>query len=238
VLQNTSRWVAFALAIFALVAFGADARSEITSAHQTAAATPPSPGEDSFAGVALDRPSLASRALIRAEIARSETAAPAVSDSAATTSAEPEPASEPEPEPVAAPVVQAAPVRVVPVAPPAAVPTTCPANQFCYPRVGIAGTIVPYNDCSGSTDVGSAIRSISCVSPTYLAAHAYTQFGRIAGWRAGDVVFAYGTRYVVFDAFTQQGCVPPARAIAPLSLQTSLTSATCGPILVVQARPG
>jgi hypothetical protein len=76
------------------------------------------------------------------------------------------------------------------------------------------------------------------VSRTYLAAHAYTQFGRIGGWRAGDVVFAYGTRYIVFDAFTQQGCAPPARAIAPLSLQTSLTSATCGPILVVQARPG
>jgi hypothetical protein len=100
------------------------------------------------------------------------------------------------------------------------------------------GTIVPYNDCTGKTDVGTAIRSITCVSPTYLAAHAYTQFGRIAGWRAGDVVFAYGARYVIVDGFTQQGCVPPARAIAPLSLQTSLTPATCGPILVVQARPG
>ena len=42
----------------------------------------------------------------------------------------------------------------------------------------------------------------------------------------------------IFDGFTQQGCVPPARAIAPLSMQTSLTPATCGPILVVQARPG
>jgi len=30
----------------------------------------------------------------------------------------------------------------------------------------------------------------------------------------------------------------PARALAPLSLQTSLTPRTCGPILVVQARPG
>jgi hypothetical protein len=100
------------------------------------------------------------------------------------------------------------------------------------------GTIVPYNDCTGSTDVGTAIRSLTCVSPTYLAAHAYTQFGRIAGWRGGDVVFAYGKRYVLVDAFTQPGCVAPARAIAPLSLQTSLTSASCGPILVIQGRPG
>jgi hypothetical protein len=104
--------------------------------------------------------------------------------------------------------------------------------------VGIVGTIVPYSDCTGSTDVGTSIRSIVCVSKYWLAAHAYTQFGRIAGWRPGDVVFAYGTRYVVYDAFTQGGCIPPARAIAPLSLQTSLTPATCGPILVVQARPG
>jgi hypothetical protein len=139
----------------------------------------------------------------------------------------------PQPEPE--PVVEVAPP---PVAPRPVVPAACAVNQFCYPRVGIAGTIVPYNDCTGQTDVGRAIRSITCVSPTYLAAHAYTQFGRIAGWRAGDVVFAYGTRYIIVDGFTQQGCVPPARAIAPLSMQTSLTPATCGPILVVQARPG
>ena len=141
------------------------------------------------------------------------------------------------PEPTAAPVFETKPEQPAPVAPPT-VPATCPSNQFCYPRVGIVGTIVPYDDCSGRTDVGTAIRSIVCVSPNYLAAHAYTQFGRISGWRAGDVVFAYGNRYVVYDAFTQQGCVPPARAIAPLSLQTSLTPATCGPILIVQARPG
>lgn len=138
---------------------------------------------------------------------------------------------------VAAPPVAAAPVvRVAAPAPPA--PATCPSDRFCYPRVGISGTIVPYNDCTGSTDVGSAIRSLSCVSPTFLAAHAWTQFGRIAGWRAGDIVFAYGVRYVIFDAYTQSGCEVPARAIAPLSLQTSLTSANCGPILVVEGRRG
>ncbi len=217
--------------VFAAASFGADARSDITSANQTATVAV---SAEAFLGVALDGPSVASRALIRADLAYAADSIepPVVSDPAATTT------SEPEPEPVAAPIVQVAPVRVAPVAPPPAVPVTCPANQFCYPRVGIAGTIVPYNDCTGSTDVGTAIRSVTCVSPTYLAAHAYTQFGRIAGWRAGDVVFAYGTRYVIFDGFTQQGCVPPARAIAPLSLQTSLTPATCGPILVVQARPG
>jgi hypothetical protein len=149
-------------------------------------------------------------------------------------------APQPEPEPVVEAVVEVAPPPppVALVAPRPAVPATCPADQFCYPRVGIAGPIVPYNDCSGSTDVGTAIRSLTCVSPTYFAAHAYTQFGRIAGWRAGDVVFAYGARYTVVDAFTQPGCVPPARAVAPLSMQTSLTPAMCGPILVVQARLG
>ena len=230
-LQDSSRWVAFAIALFALVAFGGDARSQITSANQVApiiATATNLVGSD-----ALDRSTVVSRAQIRAELAEAVAATePPVA------SAAPTPSSEPEPEPVAAPAVQVVPVRVAPVAPPPAVPATCPANQFCYPRVGIAGPIVPYNDCTGSTDVGTAIRSITCVSPTYLAAHAYTQFGRIAGWRAGDVVFAYGTRYVVTGAFTQPGCAAPARAIAPLSLQTSLTPATCGPILVVQARPG
>jgi hypothetical protein len=146
-----------------------------------------------------------------------------------------------EPEPVEPPVVEVAPARVAPpvsvaVAPP--VPATCPATHFCYPRLGIAGAIVPYSDCTAATDVGTSIRSVVCVSPTYLAAHAYTQFGRITGWRVGDVVFAYGNRYVVYDAFTQGSCVAAARAIAPLSLQTSLTSRNCGQVLVVQARPG
>jgi len=167
------------------------------------------------------RASISSRALMRTEVSL-----------ATTLVAEPPVAAVPQPEPE--PVVEVAPSP----APGPVVPATCAVNQFCYPRVGIAGTIVPYNDCTGKTDVGTAIRSVMCVSPTYLAAHAYTQFGRIAAWRAGDLVFAYGTRYVIVDGFTQPGCVPPARAIAPLSLQTSLTPATCGPILVVQARPG
>lgn len=230
-LQNTSRLLVFAVTILALVGLGGAARSEVTSTNQVVASNAASPDTMIVDGALHERPSLSSRAR-RSEVAAVETAAPAESTPAAA------PTAEPEAEPSEPPVAQAAPVRIVPVAPAPPPPATCPANQFCYPRVGIAGPIVPYADCSGSTDVGTAIRSIVCVSPNYLAAHAYTQFGRIAGWRAGDVVFAYGARYIVFSAFTQGGCVPPAHALAPLSLQTSLTSATCGPILVVQARPG
>jgi hypothetical protein len=162
-------------------------------------------------------------------LAAAATQPPAAPDSAAATPAQPEQA--------AASPAEAAPVaRVVVAARALPQATTCPVSHFCYPRVGIAGPIVPYGDCTGSTDVGTAIRSLTCLSPTYLVAHAYTQFGRIAGWRAGDIVFAHGVRYVLFDAFTQPGCVVAARPIAPLSLQTSLTSANCGPILVVQGR--
>jgi hypothetical protein len=121
------------------------------------------------------------------------------------------------------------------VAPPVATPTSCPATWFCYPRLGLAGAIVPYTDCSGSTDVGTSIRSFTCLSPFYLMGHAYTQFGLITQWRAGDVVFAWGRPFTISGAFTQSSCEPPARAPAPLSLQTSLTSAGCGSVLVVQA---
>lgn len=119
--------------------------------------------------------------------------------------------------------------------PPAATPApTCPATWFCYPRLGIAGSIVPYSDCSGATDIGTAIRSFSCLSPFYLMGHAYTQFGQITQWRAGDIVFASGRQFVITGAFTQSSCAAPARAPAPLSLQTSLTSGGCGSVLVVQ----
>jgi hypothetical protein len=225
-LIRTLRWVALPVAALALVAMAGGGRLDAAGPRQAVAVYTTQQDQ-------AIRASLASRARMRVE----ESVPPAIPVT------EPAVAPEPAPEPVAIvatppQVAPVAPPRVAPVAPPPPPPATCPANQFCYPRVGIAGTIVPYNDCTGSTDVGTAIRSITCVSPTYLAAHAYTQFGRIAGWRAGDVVFAYGARYIVEGAFTQPGCSPPARAIAPLSLQTSLTPATCGPILVVQARPG
>jgi len=142
--------------------------------------------------------------------------------------APPEPA--PTPEPAVAPQPVTRPVVAAPV------PPACPATWFCYPRLGIAGPIVPYTDCSGSADVGTAIRSYSCLSDHYLMGHAYTQFGRVTQWAAGDVVFAWGQRYAVSGAVTQQSCSTPTAALAPLSMQTSLTSKSCGAVLVVQAR--
>jgi len=100
--------------------------------------------------------------------------------------------------------------------------------------VGIAGPIVPYSDCGGTTDIGTSIRSFTCLSPFYLMGHAYTQFGQIMQWRAGDIVFASGRQFIITGAFTQSSCAAPAQAIAPLSLQTSLTSTGCGSVLVVQ----
>jgi len=118
----------------------------------------------------------------------------------------------------------------------AAVSLECPATWFCYPRLGIRGPMVPYTDCSGASDVGAEIRSFPCLSERYLMAHAYTQFGRITAWRAGDVVVADGGRFTVFGAIAQQSCEPPVVPLAPLSLQTSLSGEPCGPVLVVQAR--
>lgn len=137
----------------------------------------------------------------------------------------------------AQPTPTAAPVRAAPIA--TAVPnsgTSCPTTWFCYPRLGLAGPIVPYADCSGSTDLGSSIRSYACLSDHYLMGHAYTSFGLIRQWRAGDVVLAYGTRYTLSGAIIQSACSAPAFPLAPLSLQTSLTSRACGEVLVVQAR--
>jgi hypothetical protein len=121
-------------------------------------------------------------------------------------------------------------------APIAPVSATCPATWFCFPRVGVAGPIVPYADCSGSTEVGSAIRSFTCLSNKYLVGHAYTPFGLIRQWVVGDVVYAYGVRYSVSGAITQSACSAPVSPLAPLSLQTSLGSGPCGAVLVVQAR--
>ena len=251
--RQSFAWVAFAALTLGLIA---DPRLDAVPANEVGAveiaqadterAEPRSRGDRvvraSLAPVPdlLDVPTLASPTAPEAPVVAAVAAEPPVEpDSSTTTAAPPVQVRAPAPPPVVRAPVVAPPPRVVPapvVAPPP--PATCPPDRFCYPRVGISGSIVPYGDCTGSTDVGTAIRSLTCVSPTYLAAHAYTQFGRIAGWSAGDIVFVYGVRYVIYDGFTQPGCVAPARAIAPLSLQTSLTSATCGPILVVQGRRG
>jgi hypothetical protein len=136
----------------------------------------------------------------------------------------------PQPVRTPAPTVAPLPTESAPL------PTTCPATWFCYPRLGIAGPIVPYTDCSGGTDVGTAIRSYSCLSDNYLMGHAYTQFGLVRQWAAGDVVFAWGRRFAVSGAVTQQSCGAPSFPLAALSMQTSLTSSACGAVLVVQAR--
>lgn len=148
--------------------------------------------------------------------------------------------SPPSPSPTDPPRTQV-PVAVVraaqsapPVAPsPAA---TCPAQWFCYPRLGIRGPIVPYTDCYGTSDVGTDIRAFTCLSPRYLMGHAYTQMGRITQWRAGDVVYAYGVAFTVTGAITSRSCDPPRLPLAALSMQTSLSSSACGDVLVVQAR--
>ena len=190
----------------------------------------PAASEAAAVPVSASVPTAAARALapvapVAARVA--PTAVPVVAPAAAvptTPPAAPAPAAP-------APAVPVAPAVVA--APPAA---ACAATWFCYPRLGIAGPIVPYSDCLGSTDIGNGIRSFSCISPFYLMGHAYTQFGAIAGWQVGDVVFASGRRFVIGTSFVQNSCEPPAGAAAPLSLQTSLSTGGCGRVLVVQGR--
>jgi hypothetical protein len=143
----------------------------------------------------------------------------------------------PVPVTVVAPIAAAP--RIAPTAAPPVVtaspPAASPANFFCYPRLGIAGPIVAYDDCSGATDVGLAIRQLTCIhAGIWLAGHAYTQFGAITGYRVGDVVFAGGQRFEITGSSVQRSCAPVTGPIAPLSLQRSLESATCGSVLVVQ----
>src|SRR5882672_4587877 len=131
------------------------------------------------------------------------------------------------PDPTEAPVAPIAPVApVAPVATPAP-PQACAQSFFCYPRLGIAGPIITYDDCSGATDVGLAIRQLTCVrAGIWLAGHAYTQFGRLTGFQVGDEVFVRGRRFVITGSSVQRSCEPTTQAIAPLSLQTSLESST------------
>jgi hypothetical protein len=129
------------------------------------------------------------------------------------------------------------PVQRVTTSTPVPAPQACPASFFCYPRLGIAGAIVPYNDCSGATDVGLAIRQLTCVrGGIWLAGHAYTQFGGITGFSVGDIVFVRGQRFEITGSAVQRACAPSTLQVAPLSLQTSLDSTACGRVLVVQGR--
>lgn len=157
-------------------------------------------------------------------------------DTAATDSLPPMQASEPSPaatRPTPAPLRTTEPPVATPIA---TLGTSCPVTWFCYPRVGLAGPIVPYADCSGGTEVGTSIRSYTCLSDHYLMGHAYTSFGLVRQWIPGDIVYAYGTKYTLSTAITQSACSAPVFPLAPLSLQTSLTSRPCGEVLVVQGR--
>ncbi len=172
-------------------------------------------------------------------------AAPSAAPSGAPAPSAAASSANPVPSPSIAAVVPTTVPTLAPSPAPTAAPTaaapaaaeTCPPDWFCYPRVDVRGAIVPYNDCAGGTDIGTAIRSFLCLSPQYLMGHAYTQFGRIAGWRAGDAVWAYGTRYVITGALIVRSCEPPPLPLAPLSMQTSLSPDACGPVLIVQAAP-
>ncbi len=218
--------------LVAVVAFGVN---EATSAHR------------SYAVEMSASPAASPRAAVAAQIAGTETYTH-LDDS--LDPFPPPPGLVATPDPTAAPT--SAPVAVVPTPAPATpvpvvvlatpqptpvpVSTTCPSSYFCYPRLGIRGAIVPYTDCSGTTDVGTSIRAYTCLSPNYLMGHAYTQMGNLTGWQAGDVVYAYGKAFTVYSALTEQSCQPPVFPLAPLSMQTSLSPNTCGPVLVVQAR--
>lgn len=185
-------------------------------------------------------PSLSARIEVPREepaTSASPTAVPSPSEAASPSVAPtPDPTvTPPSPVPTPAAVVVAATPRPTPIPTPAA-PTTCPSDWFCYPRLGIQGAIVPYTDCTGGTDVGTQIRAYTCLSSRYLMGHAYTQMGKITGWQAGDVVFAYGQAFTVTGAVTERSCEPPHLPLATLSMQTSLSPDACGPVLVVQAR--
>ncbi len=159
-----------------------------------------------------------------ASVGPSVTSAPARTPVAPATAAPPRPTPQPL-TPTAAPVP-----------PSTAAPSGCPSSWFCYPRLAVAGPIVAYTDCGGSTDIGTSIRAFTCLSPNYLMGHAYTQFGKITQWQAGDVVYAYGRSFTITDAITARSCDSPPLPLAPLSMQTSLSPYSCGAVLVVQAR--
>ena len=229
------RALAYLISAMAVVAAGrAAASADFLPAHAAEPSPVPSPTIAAAAAVPATDDFLVA-------VAPSPTAAPSPSaePALAETPAGAEPTQAPEPvsTPAPTPARPAPTARPVVAAAPTAQPVACaPGAWFCYPRVGISGAIVPYSDCSGSTDIGTQIRSFMCLSDRYLMGHAYTQFGRITQWQAGDIVYAYGRTYTVTGAVVARSCEPPPFPLAPLSMQTSLSANTCGAVLVVQAR--
>ena len=116
------------------------------------------------------------------------------------------------PAPTEAPVAPTeAPPLVVPQPAPAVAPApeACPATYFCYPRLGIAGAIVPYSDNTGASDVGLGIRQLTYIQGgIWLAGHAYTQFGKITGFSVGDVVVVRGRLFEITGSSVQRSCEP------------------------------
>ena len=233
--------LALALLVVAVTAVGVGRAVTRTTDFGPAAAASlrPSSFEDADAELRND---VLRRDRLSDDVLSPDTAASAAPAITTTTTAAPteEPVATAAP-PVVETVARPAVVPVRTPAPPAPTPgaplgTACPATWFCFPRVGLAGPIVPYSDCSGSTDVGTAIRSYTCLSDHWLMGHAYTSFGLIRQWVPGDVVYAYGNKYTLTAALVQSACAAPVFPLAPLSLQTSLTSQACGQVLVVQGR--
>lgn len=126
-------------------------------------------------------------------------------------------------------------IPVVPRATPP--PFVCPDTWFCYPKLGIAGPVVPYSDCTATIDIGDAIRRYTCAPGIYLMGHAYTDFGFIRAYSIGDSVIYAGKTFLITSASEAMACQPMAAEQSALSLQTSLTFTRCGKTLVLHAIP-
>jgi hypothetical protein len=116
-------------------------------------------------------------------------------------------------------------------------PFVCPDTWFCYPKLGLAGPVVPYSDCTATIDIGDAIRRYTCAPGIYLMGHAYTDFGFIRAYQIGDAVIYAGKTFLITSASEAMACQPMAAEQSPLSLQTSLTFERCGKTLVLHAIP-
>lgn len=111
---------------------------------------------------------------------------------------------------------------------------TCPSDYFCAPTVGIYEQIAPYSDVSARTDIGPMARSLTYIDQVYVVGHAYTQFWAIVMLKSGDVVYVNGLGYRITGRYIQFACGSPPAVLSDLSLQTSLSSETCGLDIVVQ----
>ena len=142
-------------------------------------------------------------------------------------------------QPVPSTTTAPAPTFATPAPTPEPTPFSCDGAVFCYPALGIAGDVTVYDDASGQSDIGLGIRSLAKY-PTYLVGHAWSPFGRIVAWHAGDTIELRGVSYTVYDA-VHWSCGASIEALiasgatGPVWMQTSLAPG-CGETLVVMAR--